>query len=74
MFNGLDRPVRLLNLRYGRESRKALCLAKHYSLTIKENWVLFLYLILSILLFFQFSIQTPIFNLSYPKNNEYSLI
>jgi hypothetical protein len=34
MFNGLDRPFKLSNLRYGCEAREILYFAKHHSLTI----------------------------------------
>jgi hypothetical protein len=34
MFNGLDKSFELSNLRYGRETRKVFCFAKHHSLTI----------------------------------------
>jgi hypothetical protein len=34
MFNGLDRPFELLNLKYEREVQKILCFAKHHSITL----------------------------------------
>jgi hypothetical protein len=37
IFNGLDRPFELLNLRYEREVQKILYFAKHHSITPSYN-------------------------------------
>jgi hypothetical protein len=34
MFNDLDRPFELSNLRYEREAREILCFAKYHNLTL----------------------------------------
>jgi hypothetical protein len=39
MFNCLDRPFELLNLKYEREVQKILCFAKHHSITHKYIYI-----------------------------------
>jgi hypothetical protein len=34
MFNGLDRPFELTNLKNGRKAREVLCFTKHHSLSL----------------------------------------
>jgi hypothetical protein len=44
MFNGLDRPFELTNLKNGRKAREVLCFAKHHSLSLSLSLYIYIYI------------------------------